>query len=84
MVVVTISPLAPVELWGACGCQSVFAGKRCNTYTSTDVNTEVDVLVGLLEDVSPPFSVITVLRGAVVEVSAGWGVGVACGGVVDC
>lgn len=48
------------------------------------MNTEVDVLVGLLEDVSPPFSVITVLRGVVVEVSAGWGVGVACGGVVDC
>ena len=66
------------------GVKACLREKRCNTHTSTDVNTEVDVLVGLLEDVSPPFSVITVLRGVVVEVSAGWGVGVACGGVVDC
>jgi hypothetical protein len=59
--------------------------------TSTDVNTEVDVLVGVGLKVSSvtavfPFStdVIVLTRGVVVGVAAGWVVGDVCGGVVDC
>lgn len=56
-------------------------GMQKHTYTTTDVNTEVDVLVGVVENVSPPFDV---MARVVVVVSAGWGIVVVCGGFVDC
>ena len=67
------------------------ADENVHTYTNTDVNTEVDVLVGVELKVSSvtavfPFStdVIVLTRGVVVGVAAGWVVGDVCGGVVDC